>query len=198
MRALCEERLFDEFSLADRHRKDGPVKTAVWIPVLNRDDVELSSEEAQCRPTPVRRKPRDRAHSSPDDTLTIASGNNILYGSCGKIAVALGINEAEGPILHLQASFGVLLEARQTYDLHRLRFGRRRLGLPSETTVPSNNKRGSNVARSSFTTKSPPKSLKRPAICPTSSARTLGVLYRSTPSISDPGCDRGSLSNARA
>src|SRR5271166_701545 len=108
MRALREERLFDQFSLADRHGKNGPVKTAVWIPVLNRDDVELSAEEAQCRPTPVRCKPRDRAHSSPDDTLTIASGNNILYGNCGQIAVALGINEPEGPVLHVQASVGVL------------------------------------------------------------------------------------------
>src|SRR5271157_4863765 len=100
MRALREERLFDQFSLADRHGKDGPVKTAIQIPVLNRYDVELSAEEAQCRPTPVRRKPRDRAHSSPDDALAVASGDNILHGSYGHITAALGVNEAEGSVLH--------------------------------------------------------------------------------------------------
>src|SRR5208337_3860064 len=136
MRALREERLFDQFSLADRHGKNGPVKTAVWIPVLNRDDVELSAEEAQCRPTPVGRKPRDRAHSSPNDTLTIASGHYVLYGSCGHIAAALGISEAEGSVLHLQASFGVLFDPSQAGDLHRLRFGRRRLGLAQRNNGP--------------------------------------------------------------
>ena len=136
MRPLREQGLFDRFSLAHGHGEDGAMKTAVRVPVLNRNDVDLAAEEAQCRSTSVRAKPRERAHSSPDDPLTVSSGDDILYGSGRDFALGLGGSENERSILHLEVSFGVLLDARQTDDLHRLYRGRWLLGMADGNERP--------------------------------------------------------------
>src|SRR5271165_552339 len=120
MRTLRKEFLFDRFGLANGHGEDGAVKAAVRVPILNRNDVDLAAQEAQCRSTSVRRQPGDRSHTSPDDPLTVSSGDDILYGSGRDFADVLGGGEGKGAVLHLQVSLGVLLDARQTYDLHHL------------------------------------------------------------------------------
>src|SRR5208283_4983754 len=120
MRTLREECRFDRFGLAHWHGEDGAVQAAVRVPILNRNDVNLVAEKAQRCSAPERRKPRDLTHSSSNGTLTVSSGDDILYGSGGDFAGALGEGEGEGPVLHLQVSFGVLLDTRQTDDLHCL------------------------------------------------------------------------------
>lgn len=120
MRTLRKEGIFDQFGLANWHGKDGAVEAAILIAILNRNDIELAAEEAQGRPTSVRRKSRERAHSPPDDTLTVASRDHILDRRCRDITDALGVGEAEKSVPDRQMSFGVLFDVRHTYDLYGL------------------------------------------------------------------------------
>src|SRR6266850_2222445 len=93
--SLRDHLLLERIRLASGHREDGAMQSALRVAILDRERIDLRTEQAQESAAPVRRKHGERPNRSAKHALAVISCNNILNGMEWHIGFRIGACKLE-------------------------------------------------------------------------------------------------------